>query len=88
MKIVRKVRGLVGMIGLGLPEVEIPKVTEETEVEFHQQVVMLLVEETRVIPTPLLIVITPTPHLSIRAKSLVVVRTTGMRQGRQSMING
>jgi len=83
-----KVRGLVGMIGLGLPEVEIPKVTEETEVEFHQQVVMLLVEETRVIPTPLLIVTTPTPQLSIRAKSLVVVRTTGMRPGRQSMTNG
>jgi len=85
---VRKVQGLVGMIGLGLPEVEIAKVTEETEVEFHQLVVMLLVEETRVIPTALLIVITPTPHLSIRVKSLVVVRTTGMRQGRQSMTNG
>ena len=76
------------MIGLGLPEVEIAKVMEETEVEFPQQVVMLLAEETRVIPTPLLIVTTPTPHLSIRAKSLVVVSTTGMRQGRQSMING
>ena len=76
------------MIGLGPPEVEIPKVTEETEVEFHQRVVMLLVEETWVIPTPLLIVTTPTPDLSIRAKSLVVVRTTGMRQGRQSVING
>jgi len=76
------------MIGLGIPEVKIPKVTEETEVEFHQRVVMLLVEETRVIPTPLPIVTTPTPPLSIRAKSLVVVRTTGMRQGRRSMING
>jgi len=76
------------MIGLGPPEVEIPNVTEETEVEFHQQLVMLLVEETRVIPTTLLIVTTPTPDLSIRAKSLVVVRTTWMRQGRRSMING
>jgi len=75
------------MIGLGPPEVEIPNVTEETEVEFHQRVVMLLVEEARLIPTPLLIVTTPTPHLSIRAKSLVAVRTTGMRQGRRSMIN-
>jgi len=76
------------MIGLGLPEVEIPRVTEETEVEFHQRVVMLLVEKTRVIPTSLPIVTTPTPGLSIRAKSLVVVRTTGMKQGRRSMING
>jgi len=76
------------MIGLGPPEVEIPKVTEETEVEFPQRVVILLVEETRVILTPLLIVATPTPHLSIRGKSLVVVRTTGIRQGRRSMING
>jgi len=76
------------MIGRGPSEVEIPKVTEEAEVEFHQQVVMLLVEETRVILTPLLIVTTPTPHLSIRAKSLVVVRTTGMKQGRRTMING
>ena len=42
------------MIGLGPPEVEIPNVTEETEVEFHQRVVMLLVEETRLILTPLL----------------------------------
>jgi len=66
------------MIGLGLPEVEIPNVTEELEVKFRQQVVMLLPEETRVIPTPLLIVTTVTPHLSIRAKSWVVVRTTGM----------
>jgi len=41
MKIVRKVRGLVGMTGLGLPEVEIGKVTEETVVEFHQRVEML-----------------------------------------------
>jgi len=88
MKIVRKVQGLVGMIGLGLPEVEIPKVTEETEVELYQQVVMLLVEETQVILTPLLIVTTPTPHLSIHAKSSVVVRTSGMRLGRRSMING
>jgi len=87
MKIVRKVRGLVGMIDLGLPEVEIQKVTEKTGVEFRQQVVMLLVEETQVIPTPLPIVTTPTPPLSIHAKSLVVVRTTGMRQGRRSMIN-
>jgi len=78
----------VGMIGLGVPEEEIPKVTEEMEVEFHQRVVMLLVEETRVNPTPLPIVTTPTPHLSIRAKSLVVVSTTGMKQGSQSMING
>jgi len=85
---VRKLRGLVGMIALGPPEVEIPKVMEETEVDFHQRVVMLRVVETRVIPTPLLIVTTPTPHLSIRAKSLVVVKTTGMRQGRQRMING
>ena len=76
------------MIGLGVPEEEIPKVTEEMEVEFHQRVVMLLVEETRVNPTPLPIVTTPTPHLSIRAKSLVVVSTTGMKQGSQSMING
>jgi len=76
------------MRGLGLPEVEIPKVMEETEVEFHQQVVMLLVEEPRVIPPPLPIVPTPTPRLSIRPKSLVVVRTTGMRQGRRCMING
>jgi len=76
------------MIGLGPPEVEIPPVTEEAEVEFHQRVVMLLVEETWVIPTPLVIVTTPTPHLSIRAKSLVVVRTTGMKQGRRSKING
>jgi len=85
---VRQVEDLVGIIGLGLPEVEIPKITEETEVEFYQQVVMLLVEETRVIPTPLLIVTTPPPHLSILAKSLVVVRTTRMSQGRRSMING
>jgi len=76
------------MIGIGLPEVEIPKVTEEREVEFHQWVVMLLGEETQVIPTPLPIVTTPSPHLSIWAKSLVVVRTTWMRQGRGSMING
>ena len=69
------------MIGLGLHKVPIPNVTEETEVEFHQWVEMLLVEETRVILTPLPIVTTPTPHLSIRAKSLVLVRTTGMRQG-------
>jgi len=75
------------MIGQGLPKVEIQKVTEETEVEFPQRVVMLLVEETRVIPTPVPIVTTPTPHLLIRAQSLVVVRTTGMRQGRRSMIN-
>ena len=76
------------MIGRGPSEVEIPKVTEEAEVEFHQRVVMLLVEETRVIPTTLLIVTSPTRDLSIRAKSLVVVRTTGVRQGRRSMING
>ena len=76
------------MIGLGLPEVEIPHVTEETEVEFRQRVVMLLVEETWVIPTPPPIVTTLTPHLSIRAKSLLVVRTTAIRQGTQSMING
>jgi len=66
---------------------KIPKVTAETEVEFCQLVVMLLVEETRVIPTTHPIVTTLTPHLSIHAKSLVVVRTTGMRQGRRSMIN-
>jgi len=88
MKIVRQFRGLVDIIGQGLPEVEIPKVTEKMEVEFHQRVVMLLVEETRMIPTPLPIVTTPTPHLSIRAKSLVVVRTTGMKQGSRSMMNG
>ena len=76
------------MIGLGLLEVEIPKVREETEVEFRQWVVMLLVEETRVIPTPLPIVTTPTAYLLIRAKSLAVVRTTRMMQGRRSMING
>jgi len=75
------------MIGLGLPEVEIPKVTVETEEQFRQQVVMLLVEETRVIRTSLPIVTTHTPHVSIRAKSCVVVRTTGMRQARRSMIN-
>jgi len=69
MKIVRKVRGLVGMIGLGLPEVEIPKITQETEVEFRQMVVMLLVQVTRVILTPLPVVTTPTPHLLIRTKS-------------------
>jgi len=45
------------------------KGTEETEVEFHQMVVMLLVEATRVILTPLLVVTTPTPHLLIRTKS-------------------
>lgn len=36
---------------------------------------------------PLPIVTTPTPHLVILAESLVVVRTTGMMQGRRSMIN-
>jgi len=70
------------MICLGLPEVEIPHVTEEIEVEFRQQVVMLLVEETWVIPTRIPIVTTPTPDLLIRAKSLVGVKTTGMIQGR------
>jgi len=34
MKRVREVQDLVGMIGLGLREVEIRKVMEETEVEF------------------------------------------------------
>ena len=64
-------------------KVEIAKVTEHTVVEFHQRVVMLPVEKIRVIQTPLAIVTTPTTHLSIRAKSFVVVRTTGMKQGRQ-----
>jgi len=44
-------------------------------------------EEKVVIPTPLPIVTTPTPHLSIPPKSLVVVRTTRMSQGRRSMTN-
>jgi len=77
-----KVRGLMGMIGLGLHKVDIQKVTEQRPVEFRQRVEMSLVEEIHVIPTPLAIVTTPTPHLSICAKSLVLVRTTGMRQGR------
>ena len=69
MTIVRKVQAVVGMIGLGLPEVETLKVTEEMEVEFRPLVVMLLVEEAQVIPMPLTIVTTPTPHFLIGAKS-------------------
>jgi len=79
MKIVRKVQGLVGMIGLGVPKVEIPKVTEEREVEFRLLVVMLVVEETQVIRIPLQIVTTPTSYLLIGSKSLAVVKITGIR---------
>jgi len=86
-KIVRKVQGLVGIIGLGLPNVEIPKITEETTVEFRLLVLILVVEESCVIPIPLPIVTTPTPHLVIRAKSSVVIKITQMRRGRQTMIS-
>jgi len=75
------------MKGIGLPELEILKVTEEKAVEFRPWVVMLLVEATRVITTPLPTVTTLATHHLIRAKSLVVVKTTGMRRGRRSMIN-
>ena len=83
----RKVQGLVGIIGLGLPNVEIPKITEETTVEFRLLVLILVVEESCVIPIPLPIVTTPTPHLVIRAKSSVVIKITQMRRGRQTMIS-
>jgi len=70
MTIVRKVQAVVGMIGLGLPEVEILKVKEEMEVEFRPLVVMLLVEEAWVIPMPLTIIVTTlTSHFLIGAKS-------------------
>ena len=84
----RKVEGLVGLIGLGLPEVEILNVKQETKIEFHLLVVMLLVEETWVIPTRLPIMPTPTRYLVIHPKFLVVVEITEMRRGRQSMIKG
>jgi len=85
---VRKVQGLVDMIGLGLPEVEISEVTEEMEVEFCLLVVMLLVEETRLILTPLLQATTLTLPCLIGTKSQKVVKNTGIMQGRRSMING
>jgi len=80
MKRVREVQDLVGMIGLGLREVEIRKVMEETEVEFCLLVEMLLVEEARVIRTPPPIVTTPSPLFCIRGKFSQLVETTGMIQ--------
>jgi len=56
----------------------IPKVREEGEVEFSLVVVMLLMEETRVIPTPLPIVTTPTTCLLILAKFRELADITGM----------
>jgi len=68
-KILRKVQGLVGMIALGVPKVEIPEKQEEMEVESRLLVVMLPVDKTRVIPIPLLIVTNLSPHPLIRVKS-------------------
>lgn len=73
MKILTKIQRLVDIRGLGLPDVEIPKVLEETDVAFRLQVLILLVDQTPVIPTPLPIATGPTPLLLIPAKSWILV---------------